>query len=281
MKMLSLPSGKKIPAFGQGTWTMGENIARKKLEIESLQLGIDLGMTLIDTAEMYAEGGAESVVGEAIKDRRKEVYLVSKVYPYNATRKGVFEACNRSLKRMQTDYMDMYLLHWKGSVPLAETLDGFMSLKQEGKILDFGVSNFDAADMKKAFSTAGGNEIAANQVLYNLNNRGIEWDLLPWCQKHYIPVMAYSPIEQASKNKKGLLNDPVIKEIALQHHVAPAAVALAWLLGQEVVVIPKSGNPVHVKENSRALNLLLSKTDLELIDRAFPPPSKSTPLAVN
>ena len=276
MRTLFLPSGRPIPALGQGTWLMGEDRAKRQAEITALRLGLDLGMSLIDTAEMYGEGGAEEVIAEAIAGRRAQVFLVSKVYPHNASRQGVVEACGRSLRRLKTDYLDLYLLHWRGSVPLAETLEGFQSLKRTGKIRDYGVSNFDPVDMKKASALPGGGEIAANQVLYNLRRRGIEWDLLPWCREHGIPVMAYTPIEQGA-----ILDHPQLKLIASRHRATPAQVALAWLLRQEgIVVIPKASNAEHVRENRAALVLTLADQDLGELDRAFPPPRKKMALAI-
>ncbi|MGB3759328.1 MAG: aldo/keto reductase [Rivularia sp. (in: cyanobacteria)] len=276
MKTLHLPSGREIPVLGQGTWRMGEDSSQKDAEIAALRLGLDMGMTLIDTAEMYGEGGAEEVVGEAIKNRREEVYLVSKVYPHNASRKGAVEACERSLKRLKTDCIDLYLLHWRSSIPLSETLGAFESLKQAGKIRDYGVSNFDADDMKKAINLANGKEIATNQVLYNLARRGIEWDLLPWCHQHNIPIMAYSPIEQ-----KGILKNSVLKSLASRHNATPAQIGLAWLLQQPgIIAIPKASNPEHVKENSAALDIQLTQEDLTELDQAFPPPNRKMSLAI-
>jgi diketogulonate reductase-like aldo/keto reductase len=255
---------------------MGEDRAKRQAEITALRLGLDLQMSLIDTAEMYGEGGAEEVIAEAIAGRRAQVFLVSKVYPHNATRQGVVEACGRSLRRLKTDYLDLYLLHWRGSVPLAETLEGFQSLKRAGKIRDYGVSNFDQVDMEKASALPGGGEIAANQVLYNLRRRGIEWDLLPWCRDHGIPIMAYTPIEQGA-----ILDHPQLKRLASRHRATPAQAALAWLLRQEgVVVIPKASNAEHVRENRAALVLTLTDQDLAELDRAFPPPRKKMALAV-
>jgi diketogulonate reductase-like aldo/keto reductase len=274
MKTLALPSGRRIPVLGQGTWGMGEDRANREAEIAALRLGLDLEMTLIDTAEMYGEGGAEEVVGEAIAGRRAKVFLVSKVYPHNATRRGAVAACERSLRRLKTDYLDIYLLHWRGSVPLAETLAGFQSLKDSGKILDYGVSNFDQDDMEEAFALPGGAEIVTDQVLYNLMRRGIEWDLLPWCRERRIPIMAYSPIEQGA-----LLNHRVVKLIAWRHEATPAQVALAWVLRQTgIVAIPKASTAAHVRENHASLNLRLTAADLAELDWAFPPPRKKMPL---
>jgi diketogulonate reductase-like aldo/keto reductase len=265
------------PQFGQGTWNMGEEASRRADEVRALQLGLDLGMTMIDTAEMYAEGGAEEVVGEAIAGRRTQVYLVSKVYPHNATRRGVQEACERSLKRLKTDYLNLYLLHWRGNVPLAETLEGFEALKRDGKIRDYGVSNFDADDMEEAQSLRGA--IAANQVCYNLRRRGIEWDLLPWCRQRGIPVMAYSPLESDRKEQQRLFAEPALVQLAQQHNATPAQIALAWLAHQDgVVAIPKAVQPDHVRANRAALDIRLGAADLAAIDKAFPPPRRKLPL---
>ena len=274
MKTLALPSGRRMPVLGQGTWGMGEDRAKRQAEISALRLGLDLEMTLIDTAEMYGEGGAEEVVGEAIAGRRAEVFLVSKVYPHNATRRGAVAACERSLRRLRTDHLDVYLLHWRGSVPLAETLEGFRTLKLAGKILDYGVSNFDQKDMEEAFALPGGVEIVTNQVLYNLMRRGIEWDLLPWCRERRIAIMAYSPIEQGA-----LLNYRVLKVIASRYEATPAQVALGWVLGQTgIVAIPKASAELHVRENRAALDLKLTTSDLAELEHSFPPPRKKMPL---
>jgi diketogulonate reductase-like aldo/keto reductase len=276
IKTLQLPSGKQIPLLGQGTWRMGENSRYKQAEIDALKLGIDLGMTLIDTAEMYGEGGAEKIVAEAISDCRDEIYLVSKLYPYNASYQDVIAACDRSLSRLKTDYLDLYLLHWRGSVPLSETLSGLQHLKQTGKILDYGVSNFDTDDMEEAESLPGGKEIVTNQVLYNLMRRGIEWDLLPWCQERNIPIMAYSPVEQ-----RAFVRDSKLSDIAAKHNVTTTQIALSWLLHQDKVIsIPKATNPQHVKENRAALDIQLTKEDLQELDRTFRPPSRKMTLAM-
>jgi diketogulonate reductase-like aldo/keto reductase len=253
---------------------MGENPKRRQAEVDALRHGLDLGMTLIDTAEMYGEGGAETVIAEAIADRRSSVFLVSKVYPHNASRQGAIAACERSLKRLKTDYLDLYLLHWRGSVPLAETLEAFQTLKQAGKIRDYGVSNFDVADLEEANQLPGGDGIATNQVLYNLMRRGIEWDVLPWCRQRGIPVMAYSPVEQGR-----LLKTRSLQTIAQSRGVTPAQVAIAWLLQQEgVVVIPKASTLAHVEQNRAALDLHLSLEELDALDAAFPRPSQPTSL---
>lgn len=276
MRTIRLPSKQVIPALGLGTWRMGEDARQRQTEITALRQGLDLGMTLIDTEEMYGEGGAEEVIAEAIADRRSQVFLVSKVYPHNASHRSTIAACERSLKRLQTDYLDLYLLHWRGSVPLAETLEAFQQLQQAGKIRDYGVSNFDLDDMEEAMTLAGGNAIATNQVLYNLMRRGIEWDLLPWCRQHSLPIMAYSPVEQGR-----LLKQKTLQTIAQQRNVTPAQIAIAWLLHQQnenVIVIPKASSIAHVKQNRAAADLQLTADELEALDRDFPPPAKPIPL---
>lgn len=274
MQTLKLFSGKAIPILGMGTWQMGENARNRQSEINALSHGLDLGLSLIDTAEMYGEGGAEEVVALAIANRRAEVFLVSKVYPHNASRQGTIAACERSLKRLNTDYLDLYLLHWRGSVPLAETLDAFQTLQQAGKIRSYGVSNFDVKDLEEAIHLNGGNAIATNQVLYNLTRRGIEWNLLPWCQQHSLPIMAYSPIEQGR-----LLNNRALTAIAQERGVTAAQVAIAWLLHQDnVIVIPKASRIEHIEQNYTALDLKLSADELATLDAAFPPPTKLVPL---
>lgn len=268
-----------MPILGQGTWRMGEDLARRQSEVAALRFGLDLGMNLIDTAEMYGEGGAEEVVAEAIADRRDEVFVVSKVYPHNATRRGAIEACTRSLRRLKTDYIDLYLLHWRGDVPLSETLEAFEQLKQEGKILEHGVSNFDVSDMDEWLSLPGGDEVASNQVLYNLEHRGIEWDLIPWSRERRIPIMAYSPVGHKSAEQKRMLGKAEIKAVASRYGASPAQVALAWLMRQpEMVAIPKAVKPEHIRENRAAHDLELTDRDLEELDQAFPPPSRKIPL---
>ena len=268
-----------MPVLGQGTWRMGEDLSRRQSEVAALQLGLDLGMSLIDTAEMYGEGGAEEVVAEAIAHRRAEVFVVSKVYPHNATRRGAIEACARSLRRLKTDYIDLYLLHWRGDVPLSETLEAFEQLKEQGKILEYGVSNFDVSDMEEWLALPGGNGVASNQVLYNLKHRGIEWDLIPWSRERRIPIMAYSPVGHKSTEQKRMLGKAEIKAVASRHDATPAQVALAWLLRQpEMVAIPKAVKPEHIRENRAAHDLELTDRDLEELDRAFPPPSRRIPL---
>jgi diketogulonate reductase-like aldo/keto reductase len=265
---LKLPDGEQVAALGQGTWYMGESAGGRAQEVAALRLGLELGMSLIDTAEMYANGGAEEVVGEAFAGRRDEVFIVSKVLPQNATRQGTIAACERSLKRLKTDRIDLYLLHWRGSAPLADTLAGFAALMKDGKIRHWGVSNLDADDMAELWSLTGGDKVATNQVLYNLARRGIEYDLQPALRKRHIPIMAYSPIEQGR-----LLRHRALRDIAERHDATPAQIALAWLLRQgDVMVIPKSSNAAHVRENRAAYDVELTAADLAALDAAFPPP---------
>jgi diketogulonate reductase-like aldo/keto reductase len=281
MKTLQLPSGQTVAALGQGTWNIGEDPAARQAEVHALQLGIDLGMTLIDTAEMYGEGGAEEVVGAAIAGRREQVFLVSKVYPHNASVAGVQAACERSLRRLKVEQIDLYLLHWRGSVPLKDTLEGFQRLREQGKIGAFGVSNFDLDDMQEAYKLPGGREIAVNQVLFNLKKRGIEFDLLPWCRQHKLPVMAYSPLESAGPERLQLLATPALLAVAQRHGASSAQIALAWVLRHPgVTAIPKAVAPQHVRENRAALDIVLSEEDLLELDRAFAPPTRKIALAM-
>ena len=274
MKQVRLPSGEEVAALGHGTWYMGEDRSARKEEVAALQLGLDLGLTLIDTAEMYAEGGAEEVVGEALQGRREQAFLVSKVYPHNASRRGAIAACERSLKRLQTDRIDLYLLHWRGQYPLAETVEAFEALQRAGKIRHWGVSNLDLDDMRELWAAPGGTACAANQLLYNLGRRGIDWDLRPWLQQRGVPVMAYSPIEQAR-----LLRQRGLQEFAQRHGMTPAQAALAWLLGQEgVIAIPKSARVAHVRENAAARDVVLDATQRAELDRLFAPPTGPSPL---
>jgi diketogulonate reductase-like aldo/keto reductase len=271
---INLPSGEPIPVLGQGTWGMGEDPRRRDEEVTALRLGLDLGMTVIDTAEMYGDGGAERIVGEAIQGRRERVFLVSKVLPSNASRNGTLAACEKSLKRLGTETIDLYLLHWRGRFPLSETVAAMGALQDAGKIRHWGVSNFDVDDMEELFTVADGNTVAANQVLYNLTRRGIEFDLLPWCQERGVPIMAYSPIEQGR-----LLNHPQIKFIAGRHAATPAQIALAYVLTQPgVMAIPKATSPEHVRDNRVAANIELTDDDLATLDAAFPPPRSKQPL---
>jgi diketogulonate reductase-like aldo/keto reductase len=274
MRTLKLTSGQTIPVLGMGTWQMGENSQNRHSEIAALRHGLELGLSLIDTAEMYGEGGAEEVVAAALADRRSDAFLVSKVYPHNASKRGAIAACERSLKRLNTDYLDLYLLHWRGSVPLAETLEAFETLQQAGKIRSYGVSNFDKDDLEEAIRLQGGSVIATNQVLYNLSRRGIEHNLLPWCQQQRLPIMAYSPIEQGR-----LLNNRTLQTMAQARDVTPAQIAITWLLHQDgVIVIPKSSRVEHVDQNYAALHLTLSAEELSALDVAFPLSARPIPL---
>ena len=276
LRSVTLRNGERVPALGQGTWHMGEDRRRAAEEAGSLRLGIDLGMTLIDTAEMYGSGGAEEVVARAAEGLRDSLFIVSKVYPHNASRTGVVAACERSLKRLATDRIDLYLLHWRGSIPLAETLEGFQRLQRDGKIRHHGVSNFDRADMAEWAALQGGDTVAADQVLYNLTRRGPEWDLAPWCRERQVAMMAYTPLGTG-----GMLGNPALREIARQRGATPAQIALAWLLRQEgTIVIPKASRPEHVRENRGALDVRLTEQDLSAIDRAFPPPKGKSRLGM-
>ncbi|WP_288431630.1 aldo/keto reductase [uncultured Agrobacterium sp.] len=271
---VTLPSGKNIPALGIGTWNMGDSRSSEAQEVTSIRKAIELGMTVVDTAEMYADGRSEEVVGKAIRDLRNDVFLVSKVYPYNASARGTIDACERSLKRLGVEQLDLYLLHWRGSYPLEETVAAFEQLKQDGKIADWGVSNFDTDDMEELFAVENGSNCAANQVLYNLSRRGPEYDLLPWCQQHSLPIMAYSPIEQGR-----LVNNHELIRIAKAYQATPAQVALAFLLERDgVLAIPKSARPERVEENRGAPDLEISEEDWTALDAAFPPPQKKTSL---
>ena len=268
LRSVTLRNGERVPALGQGTWHMGEDCRRAAEEAASVRLGIDLGMTLIDTAEMYGSGGAEEVVARAAEGLRDSLFIVSKVYPHNASRTGVVAACERSLKRLATDRIDLYLLHWRGSIPLAETLEGFQRLQRDGKIRHHGVSNFDRADMAEWAALQGGDTVAADQVLYNLTRRGPEWDLAPWCRERQVAMMAYTPLGTG-----GMLGNPALAEIARHRGATPAQIALAWLLRQEgVIVIPKAARLEHVRDNRGALDVALTEEDLAALDRAFPPP---------
>jgi diketogulonate reductase-like aldo/keto reductase len=274
MPTIPLPGGETIPVLGQGTWQMGDNRARRAEEIKALRAGVDLGMTLIDTAEMYGSGAAEELIAEALADRRNDLFLVSKVLPENASRRGTVAACERSLKRLRTDRLDLYLLHWPGSVPFSQTLEAFESLKKDGKIRRWGVSNFDVDEMEEVVALPGGKAVATNQVLFNLSRRGIERDLLPWSQRRKMPVMAYSPVEQGR-----LLRHPALRKIAAGLQATPAQVALAWVMQfSGVCAIPKAGSVEHVKENHAALKLRLTRADLAALDAAFPPPDRKMPL---
>lgn len=274
-------AGQNLPAIGQGTWYMGEKPLQRQDEVHALQAGIDLGLKLIDTAEMYAEGGAERIVGEAIAGRRDEVFLVSKVYPWNAGGQRAIAACEASLKRLHTDYLDLYLLHWRGDIPLEETISVMQLLRQQGKIRSWGVSNFDYADMQALSALAGGEDCAANQVLYHLASRGIQYDLLPWCQQQSMPVMAYCPLAQAGRLREGLMHHPALNQLAAEKGITVALLLLAWVVSHDgVMAIPKAGSVAHVRENAAALDITLSEEDRAKMEKAFPAPGRKTPLDV-
>jgi diketogulonate reductase-like aldo/keto reductase len=276
MRTVTLTTGEKVPVLGLGTWRMGERKSERAAEVRAVKLGLELGLRLVDTAEMYGEGVAEEIVGEAMGGLRDEIYLVSKVYPHNASRKGAVAACERSLKRLGTDRLDLYLLHWRGSHPLSETVEAFEALKKAGKIRNWGVSNLDADDMDELAGVPDGRNCVANQVLYHLGSRGIEWQLLPKGRKSSIMVMAYSPLGQGP-----LLRKPALGKIAGKHGCDPAAVALAWVLRQPgVVTIPKATQAEHVRANIKAIDIKLDAEDLAALDAAFPPPKRATPLAM-
>jgi diketogulonate reductase-like aldo/keto reductase len=273
-RSIALPSGDEIPVLGQGTWHLAENRARRDSEIAALRRGLDVGLNLIDTAEMYADGDAEILVSEAIGTRRDEVFLVSKVLPHHATRAGTVRACQGSLRRLNTDRIDLYLLHWRGPVPLEQTLEAFLGLQAAGLIRNWGVSNFDVSDLVELSSLPGGPDNAADQVLYNLSRRAPEYGLLPTCAEAGIPAIAYSPVEQGR-----ILGRPVLREIAARHDASPVQIALAWVLRLDnVCAIPRSGQPDHACENRGALDIVLDRDDLQALDAEFPPPLRAQPL---
>jgi diketogulonate reductase-like aldo/keto reductase len=274
IRRIALPAGDKIPVLGQGTWHMGEIREQRKAEIGALRFGLDLGMTLIDTAEMYAEGETERLVGDAISGRRDEVFLISKLLPSHATHRGAIDACAASLRRLKTDRLDMYLLHWRGSVPLRQTIEAFVELKERGWIRHWGVSNFDVMDLVDLLQVPSGSDVQTDQVLYNLARRSPEYNLLPWCRELGLPVMSYSPIDQGE-----LLSHPAVRGVAERNDITPAQVALAWVLRQPLVcAIPKSGSITRVQENAAAAAIRLRPPDLTELDLAFPPPIKARPL---
>ena len=276
MRRIALARGESVPVLGQGTWGWGEDPGRRGDEVAALRTGLDLGMTLVDTAEMYADGGAEEVLGEALAGRRDEAFVVSKVLPSNASLAGAIAACERSLERLGTDRIDLYLLHWQGRHPLEDTLEAFQHLVEVGKIRYWGVSNFDHTARTELRDVSGSGGLATDQVLYNLSRRGPEYDLLPWCADHELPVMAYSPIEQGR-----ILGDATLGEVAAAHGISPAAAALAWVLRRDsLCTIPKASSPQHVRDNATALGAKLTREDLDALDRAFPPPSGPRPLEI-
>jgi diketogulonate reductase-like aldo/keto reductase len=274
VRHIALKSGDRVPVLGLGTWRMGERKSDRAAEVAAIRLGLDLGVTLIDTAEMYGDGGAEEAIAEALAGRRDGLFIVSKVYPHNASRAGAIAACERSLKRLKTDRIDLYLLHWRGAVPLAETVEAFETLKKAGKIRDWGVSNFDTGDMEDLAAVRNGGNCISNQVLYHLGSRGVEWRLLDLCHTANVMVMAYSPLGQGP-----LLRKPALGRVAAKHGVDPGAIALAWVLRRPgVVAIPKAVEPEHVRANLKALGVRLDADDLKALDAAFPPPKRAAPL---
>ena len=273
-----LPDGTAVPSLGQGTWFLGEQKNRRKEELDSLRAGISAGMTLLDTAEMYGDGRAEELLSEAIQGiNRSSLFLVSKVYPHNAGRKNIFKSCDKTLERLKTDYLDLYLLHWRGSIPLSETVECMEQLKKEGKIRRWGVSNFDTADMKELWSVKGGSNCQINQVLYHVASRGIEYDLIPWMEEHKVPVMAYCPLAQAGDLKQGLYENPVLVRIADAHHCTVSNVLLAFVIrNNNVVAIPRTGNKDHALDNAKAWEVVLTADELMEINQAFPAPVRKT-----
>ncbi|MCM3788599.1 aldo/keto reductase [Domibacillus indicus] len=280
-RAVTLPDGAAVPALGQGTWRIGDDPAKKEAEVRALRLGVDLGMSLIDTAEMYGEGRSERVVGEAIRGIRDEVFLVSKVYPHNAGLDQITASCEKSLQRLQTDRLDLYLLHWRGRVPLEETIEGMERLKKEGKIIRWGVSNFDTVDMKELLQKPGGNGCAVNQVLYHLGSRGIEFDLLPWHKKQGIPVMAYSPLAQGGSLRKELMDDPVVQKMAQAHGASPLQIMLAWAIRfPGMIAIPKSAQEEHTAANAKAAQIVLTEQELAELNERFSAPGRKVPLDI-
>lgn len=280
-RTVTFSDGIRLPAIGQGTWYMGEDPGLRRQEVAALQCGIEAGLTLIDTAEMYAEGGAEQIVGEALVGRRDRAWLVSKVYPWNASEVDAVDACERSLRRLKTDYLDLYLLHWRGNIPLEETIRAMETLQQQGKIRRWGVSNFDTDDLSELLQEEGGEGCATNQVLYHLASRGIEYDLLPQCQQLTMPVMAYCPIAQAGRLRRELMEHPVLTQLAQCKGISVAQLLLTWVIRKEgVIAIPKASSLAHVRENAAALSVTLSSEELMLLNQAFPPPSAKLPLDV-
>ncbi|WP_101908394.1 aldo/keto reductase [Marasmitruncus massiliensis] len=281
-KKVRLPDGTMVPQLGQGTWYMGELTGRHKNELEALKMGIGLGMTLLDTAEMYGDGAAERTVGEAIRSfPREKLFLVSKVYPHNADRRRIFHSCEDSLRRMKVQTLDLYLLHWRGRVPLEETVSCMEELIRQGKIKRWGVSNFDTADMEDLWRTPGGQNCAVNQVLYHLGSRGIEFSLLPWMRTHKIPVMAYCPLAQGGRLRKGLLEHPAVREISEKYDITSEQVLLSFVLSHpDIIAIPKAGKPAHVQQNAAAVLYPLDQGDLAKLDAAFPPPDRKMHLDI-
>ncbi|AJY77685.1 hypothetical protein VN24_12170 [Paenibacillus beijingensis] len=280
-RKVRLPDGTSLPCIGQGTWQMGDDPSARKEEIRALRFGVELGMKVIDTAEMYGDGRAETLVGEAIRGVRDEVFLVSKVLPHNAGGSRLARSCEQSLKRLGTDVVDLYLLHWRGSVPLSDTVEGMEKLVQAGKIRRWGVSNLDTDDMEELFKLAKGTHCATNQVLYHLGSRGIEFDLLPWMRERSMPVMAYCPLAQAGSLRRGMTDHPVVKEIAADHNASALQLLLAWCVrGGNVLAIPKASTTDHVLDNAKAGMIELSPEELARLNDIFPAPTEQVPLDI-
>lgn len=281
-RMVTLPDGTGVPAIGQGTWFLGEKKALAEQEKQALTAGVSAGMTLIDTAEMYGSGQAEELIGRTIAGmKREELFIVSKVYPHNAGRKNIFKSCMASMQRMGVNYLDLYLLHWRGGIPLSETVACMEQLKKEGKIRRWGVSNFDTEDMEELWSVPNGKNCAVNQVLYHVASRGIEYDLLPWMREHHVPLMAYCPLAQGGELRRGLYSNPVLKKIATAHQATVSQVLLAFVLrGGDVIAIPRTGKAEHALENAAADGLVLTAEELALIDREFPAPTRKVYLDI-
>ncbi|WP_165452260.1 aldo/keto reductase [Paenibacillus thalictri] len=278
---VKLPDGTLLPRLGQGTWFVGDSPANKRQEIDALRTGVELGMTLIDTAEMYGDGRSELLVGEAVEEIRDQVFLVSKVYPHNAGTSRITRSCEESLKRLRTDRLDLYLLHWRGSIPFSETVEGMERLVAQGKILRWGVSNLDTADMKELFALTRGTHCVTNQVLYHLGSRGIEYDLLPWLKERHVPIMAYCPLAQAGSLRRGLVEHETVRAVARRHDITPFQLLLAWSIRSgDVIAIPKSSSIDHVKDNAAADQVELTEEDLAQLDKAFPKPTRKVHLDI-
>ncbi len=279
--MVTLPDGTSLPRIGQGTWYMGDEPSKRNEELRALRRGVELGLNLIDSAEMYGDGRSESLVGEAIEGIRDQVFLVSKVYPHNAGLNRISGSCEQSLKRLKTDRLDLYLLHWRGSVPLSETVEAMERLVESGKIVRWGVSNLNTDDMEELFNMAGGIHCMVDQVLYHLGSRGIEYDLLPWLRAKNIPIMAYSPLAQAGILRRGLVGHQAVEDIADRHGVKPLQILLAWCIRSgDVIAIPKASSAAHVEENAAAERIRLTDEDLRKLDEAFPKPTRKVPLDI-
>ncbi len=281
-RFVTLPDGTKVPAIGQGTWFLGEDRSYFEEEKDALTAGVKAGMTLIDTAEMYGEGKAEELIGKTIAGMdRSKLFLVSKVYPHNAGRRNIFKSCMASMKRMGTDYLDLYLLHWRGGVPLEETVACMEQLKKEGKIRRWGVSNFDTDDMEELWSVPNGKNCAVNQVLYHVASRGIEYDLLPWMREHHVPLMAYCPLAQGGDLRRGLFENPVLREIAKGHGASVAQVLLAFVVRDgNTIAIPRASQERHTLDNAAADKLVLTEEELRMIDKVFPAPTSKVYLDI-